>query len=86
MPDLHVHDLRHSFASFLVNTGRSLYEVQELLGHADIRTTSRYAHLSRERLIAAVEVVSFQLYLSSPVAKPIKPSSDAQETTIGTSG
>jgi len=36
-----------------------LYEVQELLGHADIRTTSRYAHLSRERLIAAVEVVPF---------------------------
>ena len=57
MPDLRVHDLRHSFASFLVNAGRSLYEVQELLGHADIRTTSRYAHLSRERLIAAVEVV-----------------------------
>jgi integrase len=59
MPDLRVHDLRHSFASFLVNAGRSLYEVQELLGHADIRTTSRYAHLSRERLIAAVEVVPF---------------------------
>jgi site-specific recombinase XerD len=57
MPDLRVHDLRHSFASFLVKAGRSLYEVQELLGHADIRTTSRYAHLSRERLIAAVEVV-----------------------------
>ena len=59
LPDLRVHDLRHSFASFLVNAGRSLYEVQELLGHADIRTTSRYAHLSRERLIAAVEVVPF---------------------------
>lgn len=57
LPDFRVHDLRHSFASFLVNAGRSLYEVQELLGHADIRTTSRYAHLSRERLIAAVEVV-----------------------------
>ena len=57
MPELRVHDLRHSFASFLVNAGRSLYEVQELLGHADIRTTSRYAHLSRDRLIAAVEVV-----------------------------
>jgi integrase len=57
LPDLRVHDLRHSFASFLVNAGRSLYEVQELLGHADIRTTSRYAHLSRERLAAAVESV-----------------------------
>lgn len=54
---LRIHDLRHSFASFLVNAGRSLYEVQELLGHADIRTTSRYAHLSRERLREAVEVV-----------------------------
>lgn len=55
--EMRIHDLRHSFASFLVNAGRSLYEVQELLGHADIRTTSRYAHLSRERLREAVEVV-----------------------------
>ena len=54
---LRIHDLRHSFASFLVNAGRSLYEVQELLGHADSRTTTRYAHLSRERLQEAVEVV-----------------------------
>lgn len=57
LPELRIHDLRHSFASFLVNAGRSLYEVQELLGHADIKTTSRYAHLSRERLMAAVEAV-----------------------------
>ena len=57
MPELRIHDLRHSFASFLVNAGRSLYEVQELLGHADIKTTSRYAHLSRDRLAEAVEAV-----------------------------
>jgi integrase len=57
MPDLRVHDLRHSFASFLVNAGRSIYEVKELLGHADIKTTSRYAHLSQESLKAAVSVV-----------------------------
>ena len=57
LPEFRIHDLRHSFASHLVNAGRSLYEVQELLGHADIKTTSRYAHLSRERLVAAVEVV-----------------------------
>ena len=57
MADLRVHDLRHSFASFLVNAGRSIYEVKELLGHADIKTTSRYAHLSQESLKAAVSVV-----------------------------
>ena len=57
LPDFRIHDLRHSFASFLVNAGRSLYEVQQLLGHADIRTTSRYAHLSQERLREAVEMI-----------------------------
>lgn len=57
LKEFRIHDLRHSFASYLVNAGRSLYEVQELLGHADIKTTSRYAHLSRERLVAAVGVV-----------------------------
>ena len=35
LPEFRVHDLRHSVASFLVNAGRSLYEVQELLGHSD---------------------------------------------------
>ena len=64
---LRIHDLRHSFASFLVNAGRSLYEVQELLGHADSRTTTRYAHLSRERLQEAVEVVPrVRLSVESP--------------------
>jgi integrase len=57
LPELRIHDLRHSFASFLVNAGRSLYEVQQLLGHADIRTTSRYAHLHPDRLRNAVESV-----------------------------
>ena len=60
LPDFRIHDLRHSFASFLVNAGRSLYEVQQLLGHADIRTTSRYAHLSRDRLMEAVETIPLQ--------------------------
>ena len=57
LKEFRIHDLRHSFASCLVNAGRSLYEVQELLGHADIKTTSRYAHLSRERLSDAVNTI-----------------------------
>ena len=57
MPELRLHDLRHSFASFLVNSGRSLYEVQKLLGHHDPKVTMRYAHLSPAALIDAANVV-----------------------------
>ena len=53
LDDLRIHDLRHSFASFLVNSGRSLYEVQHLLGHARPVTTQRYAHLAQETLFEA---------------------------------
>ena len=46
LPHLRLHDLRHQFASFLVNDGRTLYEVQKILGHSDAKVTERYAHLS----------------------------------------
>ena len=53
LADVRIHDLRHSFASFLVNAGRSLYEVQKILGHTQVKTTQRYAHLSQDTLIDA---------------------------------
>lgn len=56
--DIKLHTLRHSAASFLINSGRSLYEVQKILGHTQIKTTQRYAHLSEDSLIAAANEVS----------------------------
>lgn len=58
LADVRIHDLRHTFASFLVNAGHSLYEAQKMLGHSDPRTTMRYAHLERASLLAAAKTVS----------------------------
>ncbi len=46
--DLRFHDLRHDFATLLINHGASLYQVQHQLGHSDPRVSSRYAHLLPE--------------------------------------
>lgn len=58
LADVRIHDLRHSFASYLINSGRSLYEVQHILGHTQVKTTQRYAHLSQDSLISAAETAS----------------------------
>ena len=60
LKEVRMHDLRHSFASAMMNMGMTLDDVKEMLGHANIKTTERYAHLSRERLrTAAASVETF---------------------------
>lgn len=51
------HSLRHSFASRLVMNNVDLFQVKELLGHADFSTTARYSHLRPETLKAAVKTL-----------------------------
>jgi integrase len=73
LPDLRLHDLRHSFASFLVNRGVSLYVVQGLLGHGHTRYTQRYAHLTPDTLRDAAEtagsaIADARVFISNSVA------------------
>ena len=58
LPEVRMHDLRHSMASNMVNSGRSIYEVSNVLGHTQLKTTQRYSHLSQETLIAAVDAAA----------------------------
>jgi len=52
IPDVRIHDLRHSFASFAINNADlDLVHVQKLLGHKNIATTLRYAHLTDKKLM-----------------------------------
>lgn len=55
---LNFHSLRHTFASWLVQRGVSIYEVSKLLGHSDIKVTEIYAHLKPENLRNAVELLN----------------------------
>jgi integrase len=55
LPDLRIHDLRHSAASFMVNSGVDLFAVGKVLGHASYQSTQRYSHLANDTLLAAVE-------------------------------
>ena len=55
--DFRFHDLRHTFATRLVQAGIDLYKVSILLGHKDIKMTQRYAHHCSESLREGVDVL-----------------------------
>jgi integrase len=56
--DLHIHDLRHTFASRLLAAGVAETDISRLLGHSTLRMTARYAHSSEQSRRRAVEALS----------------------------
>ena len=53
LPDVRIHDLRHSFASRALALGEGLPMIGKLLGHTQVQTTARYAHLARDTVKAS---------------------------------
>lgn len=73
IPDVRLHDLRHTFASVGVTGGGSLPIVGALLGHSQPQTTDRYSHLSNDPLRAASEAIALRI---DALMKPKKPDPD----------
>ena len=73
LPHLRLHDLRHNYASFLINSGHTLYEVQMALGHSDPSVTQRYAHLSTKSLQAAADSASDAINAAMPESPQVDP-------------
>lgn len=54
---MRIHDARHTYASLFMMNGGDLYDLKTVLGHADIKTTERYAHLSNEHLAGVKDII-----------------------------
>ena len=75
-PTVRVHDIRHSFASILVSAGASLPLIGQMLGHTQVQTTQRYAHLFDDPMRKAAETVGAYV-LSSPEPTDVTPAREA---------
>ena len=73
LPHLRLHDLRHNYASFLINSGETLFCVQQILGHSDPSVTQRYAHLSTKSLQAAADSASDAINAAMPESPQVDP-------------
>jgi len=72
LDDVHIHDLRHTFASGGLLVGEGLAMIGNLLGHTQVQTTARYAHLAADPVKQAATKISDRLALAllGPVEGP----------------
>ena len=75
LDDVRIHDLRHSYASRALALGESLTMIWKLLGHTQVQTTARYAHLARDSIQAAAARIT------GSIGGNLSPVPDADETT-----
>ena len=73
---LRIHDLRHSFASDALQLGQDLTMIGKLLGHTQVQTTARYAHLKTAPIRTAANTVSAAI--AAALSRPVKADNDAQ--------
>ena len=73
LEDVRIHDLRHSFASRALALGESLTMIGKLLGHRQVQTTARYAHLARESVKTSAARVAESIAADMENAAPLPP-------------
>ena len=61
MRTIRIHDLRHTYASLLANSGRSILEISRILGHSSVKVSERYSHLSTATLQDAANSASIKI-------------------------
>jgi len=82
-PKVTMHTLRHTAASQMVAGGRTLYEVAQILGHKDVKTTQRYAHFQPEAGKAAIQTLERMLDLDKEDEEPAQVRDADADSRIG---
>ena len=73
LPDVRIHDLRHSFASRALALGEGLPMIGKLLGHTQVQTTARYAHLARDNVKASAARIGDSIERDLDVSEATSP-------------
>lgn len=69
---IRIHDARHTYASLFVMNGGKLYDLKTVLGHSDMKTTERYAHLSNEHLAGVKDIIKPRIENNADVIDAFK--------------